>query len=218
MSRRRKMPVSIVPAADTPQSTRPGGAYTAQEYYRRDEHKARTNNDHEQSYILSLHTDEDHHKSMTSLREKYFPQELNKLEAHVALFRALPGSQLPRITQDIASLAAKQTPFSVKANEPFRMKCGVGIHVVDQSGQTKGIYEQLRDQWKSFLSQQDRSFRAHYTVQNKVDEEAVVQRTLDELGKGFHGSEGRVLGLSLWRYEKGFWRKERDFGFGEKGT
>lgn len=189
------------------------GPYTAQTYQRRDEHKARTSNEHEKSYVLTLHTDKKHHKQMTSLRERYFPPKLNKLDAHIALFRALPGSQLPRITEDIASLAATQTPFSIKASEPFRMKYGVGIHVVDSSGQARGLHEKLKAQWKPFLSQQDGSFKAHYTVQNKVEDEAAVNRTMNELGDEFNGSQGQVQGLTLYRYDRGYWTKERDFAF-----
>ncbi|KAJ9602435.1 hypothetical protein H2200_012977 [Cladophialophora chaetospira] len=190
------------------------GPYTAQTYQRKDEHKARTGNDHEESYVLTLHTDEEHHKSMTALRKRYFPPNLNKLDAHIALFRALPGSQLPRITQDVTSLAASQSPFSINANEAFRMRQGVGIQVVDQSGQAKSIFEKLKQQWKPFLSQQDHSFRAHYTVQNKVENDETVNRTLKELEEQFQGSRGQVLGLTLYKYDRGHWKKEQDYSFG----
>ncbi len=191
------------------------GPYTAQTYQRKDEHKARTGNEHEKSYVLALHTDKEHHKQMTSLRERYFPPKLNKLDAHIALFRALPGSQLPRITEDIIDLVATQTPFSINAKEPFRMKHGVGIHVIDSSSQARGLHEKLKARWKSFLSPQDGSFQAHYTVQNKVEDEAIVDQTLQELEEQFSGSQGQVLGLTLYRYDRGYWKKEQDFPFAE---
>jgi 2'-5' RNA ligase len=149
---------------------------------------------------------------MTSLRENYFPRHLNKLAAHVALFRALPGSQLPRIIADITSLTQSQRAFELSATNTFRMKRGVGIYVDDTSGCAKAIYQELRKRWEPFLSQQDRSFKAHYTVQNKV-EETLAEQTLQELSEQFRGSQGQVLGLSLYRYERGFWKKERDFPF-----
>jgi 2'-5' RNA ligase len=153
---------------------------------------------------------------MTSLREKYFPQHLNKLAAHVALFRALPGSQLLRIIADITSLTQSQPAFEISATNTFRMKRGVGIYVDDTSGCAKAIYQGLRKRWEPFLSQQDRSFKAHYTVQNKV-EETLAEQTLQELGEQFRGSQGQVLGLSLYRYDRGFWKKEQDFPFTGKG-
>ncbi|EXJ64836.1 hypothetical protein A1O7_01174 [Cladophialophora yegresii CBS 114405] len=200
-------------------STIPHAPYgsSAPAYQRRNEHKAHTGNEHEESYVLTLHTNVEHHKLMTSLREQYFPPALNKLEAHIAVFRALPGSQLSRIIQDIASVAGSQRPFSITADAPFRMRRGVGIRVVDESGQAKGIHQELKARWSPFLSHQDRSFQAHYTVQNKVDDEAVVNDTLEELGNHFHGSQGTVIGLALYRYDRGFWRKERDFTFEDGG-
>ena len=78
--------------------------------------------------------------------------------------------------------------------------------------EAKVICEELRGRWEGFLSKQDRGFRAHYTVQNKVDEEEVIERTLEEV-KAFEGSTGTVDGLSLYRYDKGYWRHERDFWF-----
>ncbi|OCT46506.1 hypothetical protein CLCR_02111 [Cladophialophora carrionii] len=191
---------------------------SARTYQRRSEHKAQTGNEHEESYVLTLHTNKEHHKLMTSLRDRYFPPALNKLDAHIAVFRALPGSQLPRIMRDIASVAALQRPFSITADVPFRMRRGIGIRVVDESGQAKGIHEELKARWRPFLSHQDRSFQAHYTVQNKVDDEAVVNGTLEELANHFHGSQGEVVGLALYRYDRGCWRKERDFTFEAGGS
>ena len=208
------MPVTVVSAPQALYSQQQGG-YTAAEYQRRDEHKAHTTHAHEQSYILTLHTDEQHHDYMTTLRERYFPRELNRLDAHIALFRALPGSRLPRIKEDIASLVATQAPFSILAKETFRMKRGAGIRVFD-SGHMQSIYARLSAQWKEFLSQQDRGFKPHYTVQNKVEDEAVVQRTMEELGDKFTDSPGRVLGLRLWRYAKGNWKHDQDFAFTEE--
>ena len=76
----------------------------------------------------------------------------------------------------------------------------------------RGIYNDLKEKWEDFLSKQDKSFKAHYTVQNKV-EEGVPQRTLEELQKNFEGSRGQVDGLSLYRYDRGYWRHTKDFMF-----
>jgi len=96
------------------------------------------------------------------------------------------------------------------------MKHGVGIHVKDDSGRLRSIYEELKAQWTSFLSQQDRSFAPHYTIQNKVTDDAKVDQTLMELTDQFHGSRGQALGLSLYRYDRGHWRKIEDFLFGDE--
>jgi hypothetical protein len=190
---------------------------SANPHLRRDEHKAPTGNADEESYILTLLTDTSHHGEMTAIRNKYFPPKLNKLEAHIALFRALPKSQLPRIKDDIAQTVSTMSPFDVNATEPFRMRAGVGIRVVDKSPSgtiIKDMHTSLRDRWSMFLSRQDRGdVNPHYTIQNKVDDQKSVDRTLKELKTEFHNSQGAALGVRLWRYDKGWWREEEDFLF-----
>lgn len=75
------------------------------------------------------------------------------------------------------------------------------------------IHERLREKWAGFLSKQDQSFRAHYTVQNKVEKD-VAERTLQEVRGTFRGEEGVVRGLVLYRYDRGFWRDKGEFEFG----
>lgn len=75
------------------------------------------------------------------------------------------------------------------------------------------IHERLREKWAGFLSKQDQSFRAHYTVQNKVEKDN-AERTLQEVRGTFRGEEGGLGGLVLYRYDRGFWRDEREFEFG----
>ena len=188
------------------------GAYTAEEYQRNPDHVAKTSRGKdESSYILTLHTDVAHHKEMTALRNQHFPKHINKLEAHIALFRALPGSELERIEFDIAKLAFNHERFQINTSQPFRLGKGVGIGV--NPGPAKGIYEELRSKWEPFLSKQDLSFKAHYTMQNKVEDQKAVDETLDKLQKEFKGSKGVVEGLMLYRYDKGYWRREKEFMF-----
>jgi len=50
-------------------------------------------------------------------------------------------------------------------------------------------------------------------VQNKVEKD-VAERTLQEVRGTLRGEEGVVGGLVLYRYDRGFWRDEREFEFG----
>lgn len=186
------------------------GAYTAAEYERNPDHVANTGQD-EQSYVLALLTDNNHHKQMTSIRNKYFPSHINKLEAHVAMFRALPGSQLPRVTEDLQEVTQKHAKFSIIADKPFRLGHGIGIRV--QKSAAEDIFQDLKSRWGPFLSKQDHSFSAHYTVQNKVDSPKEVDRAFAELKDSFHRSEGTVEGLALYRYVKGYWKDKKEFRF-----
>ena len=188
----------------------PSGPYTADKYTRRADHTANTTQEEEDSYVLALHTDLEHHKCVTAIRTQYFPPKLNKLSAHIALFRALPGSQLALIEADISAAAEKQQSFPIATGKAYLLGHGVAIDADAPSA--KGIYNGLKEKWDGFLSKQDKSFKAHYTIQNKV-ENGVPQRTLDELQKNFKGSQGQVDGLSLYRYDRGYWRHTKDFMF-----
>lgn len=207
----RSLRVFISPTSAAPAQ----GPYTAQTYARKADHTANTAHPStEESYILTLHTTAAHHALITALRSKYFPAHLNKLSAHIALFRALPGSHLPTITTDLASLTQYETPFRIATTEAFALGKDKGVALGVDAPEAGRLYEWLREEWVGFLSAQDKSFRPHYTLQNKVDE-GTARRSLEEVRESFEGSEGVVDGLVLWRYERGHWRHVRDFHFGE---
>ena len=189
----------------------PSGPYTAQQYTRHPDHTPNTTHEEQQTYILTLHTDPAHHARITALRKQHFPQDLNKLSAHIALFRALPGSQLDTIESDIRTASEHHQRFQIVASRPVLMAHGVGIHV--HAPPATIIYEELREKWRPWLSAQDKTFRAHYTVQNKVDQD-VALKTLQEVETQLDKDEkGLVDGLTLWRYRKGYWDHVRDFIF-----
>lgn len=72
------------------------------------------------------------------------------------------------------------------------------------------------------LSAQDarRGWKAHYTIMNKEEDPARVDECFNELRGGDSSrlepgqARGTVLGLRLWRYDRGWWRQEEDFLFG----
>lgn len=175
----------------------------------------------ESVYVLTLLTDNGHQKRMTALRNKYFPRKLNKLGAHLTLFHALPESKLEStIIPTIKQVVSERQPFSVNAARPFRMKKGIAISVPrDQGGeQAKEVHSALLGAWEGegWLSEQDSGgMRAHYTIMNKVDEEEEVARAMEEVAGSWKGDKGTVVGLGLWRYEKGFWKWVEAFEFGQ---
>lgn len=191
-------------------SPAPSGPYAAANYTRRADHTANTPHKDEDSYILALHTEPEHHKRITALRTQYFPTNLNKLSAHIALFRALPSSKLSVFEADISTLAEKQTPFPLATGKAYLLSHGVAIEA--HAPPARGIYDALKEKWEGFLSRQDKSFKAHYTIQNKVEAE-VPEKTLEEVRENFEGSRGWVDGLSLFRYDRGYWRHMKDFMF-----
>ncbi|KAL8781763.1 MAG: hypothetical protein Q9213_005846 [Squamulea squamosa] len=187
------------------------GGYTAQQYTRNPDHTPHTGQDESEKYILALNTDTHHHQVVTALRSKHFPANINKLSAHVALFRALPGSQLATIQSAIEHVVHHYEPFPISTGEPFLMTHGVGLEV--HAEPAKHIFHVLKGQWNGFLSNQDQSFKAHYTIQNKV-QNSIAQKTLGEVRQDFGRSNGMVTGLSLFLYDRGYWRLKETYPFG----
>ncbi|GAB7365875.1 hypothetical protein MBLNU230_g7205t1 [Neophaeotheca triangularis] len=182
-------------------------------------HVPKTESPEDNVYVLTLLTDKEHHIRMTNLRNSYFPKKINKLAAHLTLFHALPGSKLEdAIIPTLEITAAETSEFRVHAAKPFRMKKGIAISIPKHEGASKcqDIHKRLQDEWlpQKFLSEQDAGgCRVHYTICNKVDDDTVVDKYLQEVQSSFKGDWGTVTGLGLWRYDRGFWRWERGFGF-----
>ncbi|KAG9254023.1 uncharacterized protein F5Z01DRAFT_655739 [Emericellopsis atlantica] len=186
---------------------------------RRDEHKpnvqAQEDDDH---YVLTLWTDKAHHQAMTALRRQWFPKKLLKVNAHVTLFHALPGTKLQQVKDDVAGVAGHTSPFDVVASGKgaYPMGKGVGVNI-SKPAQAKAsqIRAELRDRWAPFLSEQDRraKWKGQYTILNKENDKERVGRCMDEVRRDFTESRGEVEGLILWRYDRGWWRQVESFPF-----
>jgi len=218
-------PAPSIPTYSTPTHSKPSTQLHHDIHWRRPppaehaaEHRPNTSiPDEEQLYVLTFLTSAHHHATMTQLRKEYFPPRINKLDAHLTLFHALPGSKLTStILPSLSSIASKTSPFSILADKPFRLKSGIAIGVSKSQGSedAKVVHRQLQAQWKEFLSQQDAGgFRAHYTIMNKVDDEEFIGKAFQEVVEKFKGNEGMVNGLSLYRYDRGYWKHIEDFKF-----
>lgn len=208
---------SLRPKSMNPYSTTgggspsPTGAYTAEAYARKADHTPQTAQPESEIYVLTLNTDAEHHKRVTDLRTKYFPPNLNKLSAHITLFRALPGSKLPMIQEAIQDVVQQYHPFFVSTGAPFMLAHGVGLVV--RADPAQEIFQALKERWISFLSKQDHSFRPHYTIQNKVEDRSIVEKTSDEIRGTFTGSRGTANGLTLHLYYKGYWAPKQFYPF-----
>ena len=183
-----------------------------QPYTRQANHTPNTGSPETEIYVLALQTDSAHRQCLTDIRKRYFPPHVSQLDAHICLFRALPGSQLTTIQDDIHQLVQYYRPFTIRTTQIYATAHGVAVNV--HAPLAGDIYERLRDRWAPFLSKQDQLFNAHYMIQNKVDRK-VAQQTLNEVLDSFSGSEGVVLGVTLWRYMRGRWEDGRMFLFPE---
>lgn len=100
------------------------------------------------------------------------------------------------------------------------MKKGIAISVPRNQGGEKaqGVHKALLGAWEGegWLSEQDAGgMRVHYTIMNKVDDEEEVARAMEEVNNSWKGDKGTAVGVGLWRYERGYWKWERAFRFGE---
>ncbi|TKA40961.1 hypothetical protein B0A54_07873 [Friedmanniomyces endolithicus] len=156
---------------------------------------------------------------MTRLRTRYFPKRINKLDAHLTFFHALPGSILESSVIPVLQDVAQHTvPFRLLATKPFRLKHGIALSVAKNEGarQAQEVHRALLEPWlkEGFLSEQDRGgCNVHYTIMNKVDDELEVAKALEEVRESFKPDNGTAEGLGLWRYDRGWWRWERRFDF-----
>jgi mannose-1-phosphate guanylyltransferase len=194
------------------EESRPSGHYARQEY------RPNTASQDEQVYVLTLKLTDSLAKSMDEMRNRYFPKHLNRTGAHLTLFHALPHSHMDALEQGLAQTAASIKPFDVSTGKPFRMRKGVGINVDEGYKKMKDVHGHLQSQWSAFLSEQDAGgFRPHWTVMNKVDDEAKVDGAFATIRQELseRNQEGRAVGLDLWRYERGNWIFAREFAFGD---
>lgn len=197
-------------------------------HQRQGTHQPRTSKEEEQLYVLTLLTDAKLHHEMTALRRTWFPEKLLKVDAHITLFHALPGSRLAEIKRDLMETTRDMERFELKAGRQgvFRMSKGVGIEVDKYSlTRSRNLREGLRSQWngevegaqeEGWLSEQDarKGWKGHYTVMNKENDKHRMDKCYEELTGDWNGGKGIVNGLRLWRYDKGWWRKTEDFYFG----
>lgn len=188
---------------------------------RHNSHKPSTPSGTDETYhVLTLQTDAALHEAITSLRNRYFPSELNKLSAHLTLFHALPGSRLEsHIAPVLQNITQEINAYPIATEEPFRLKRGIGITVSDVGKHTATIYRHLQNKWHDFLSKQDgRPLKLHYTIMNKVADDRHVETALREICESFCKQSGHAVGLALWTYDRGWWKDPSFFEFRSKNT
>lgn len=169
------------------------------------------------------------HKAMTNLRQRYFPSGLNKLDAHVTLFHALPVSKLESdIYPALKEIAANSSPYQIMPGGVFALgKRGFAVRLAHgnvRAQYSKQVYEKLQEKWQMFLSRQDMAAPSfHWTLMNKVTQPEKVQEAMDETTAWLDGhatvldpkpvQTGFVEGLCLWRYDDGRWKDPERFVF-----
>jgi 2'-5' RNA ligase len=174
--------------------------------------RPRTDGREECVYILTLKTSAEVAGKMGGLREKWFPQGRNKVPAHITLFHALPSSRYDEVTSHLEGIASRTRCFRIASGKVLKRRNGVAVNMGQGEGQVRGVYMEAKEVWNGFLSDQDRGFQAHWTVQNKEEDGRRVDEAFEDV-KDLE-VDGVAEGLVLWKYERdGRWTFAREFCF-----
>jgi len=163
-------------------------------------------------YVLTLRTSDEIAQQMQWLRQRWFPADRLKVPAHVTLFHALPGSRLPQVEEQIMELTQQTPQFEISSGRVQRMRKGVLVNLRDGDAEVRYLFDTLRDNFYEWLIEQDKSCKAHWTIQNKEeDQDRVDEAYWDTYRTG--SCLGWATGLVLWNYNDGHWVKEKEFEF-----
>ncbi|MGI4731525.1 MAG: 2'-5' RNA ligase family protein [Janthinobacterium lividum] len=138
-----------------------------------------------------------------ALRRLHFPPERNQLAAHLTMFHHLPPAIAPELKRRLVD-ATRGVP-APPARAAGLVSLGRGVAYRIDCPELAGIRADLADAFAPLLMPQDKQgWRAHVTVQNKV-EPAAAKALLAELQAGFVARPIRVAGLASWWYRGGPW-------------
>ncbi|AMR33429.1 hypothetical protein A0256_19390 [Mucilaginibacter sp. PAMC 26640] len=144
------------------------------------------------------------------LRQKYFPADINYLDAHLMLFHNLPAAE-KSISAELELMARETTTFNMEVTDVACIGRGVAYKIV--SPQLSWLHKQLQQQWQRWLIPQDtQKLWPHITVQNKVDHFAAKALAI-ELAADFEQFEVTATGFQLWEYQGGPWEFISQYNF-----
>lgn len=161
----------------------------------------------ESTCILTAELDPDSFAWLDDLRRAHFPAERNWLPAHLTLFHRLSPAQTDRLSELAFPTDAVRVVFDGV------MLLGFGVAVRVRSPALAGIRAAAQTAMGGAFSRQDsQNWRAHVTIQNKVDADT-ARRLHQHLESGFVPRSGTVTGLLVWAYLGGPWRLMRKLPF-----
>ncbi len=147
---------------------------------------------------------------LQQLRRAHYPRELNRVPAHLTLFRHLPPSLAPELSRRLATATALSPP---RASIPGVMDLGEGTALRVDSTDLEAIREALADAFHGQMMPQDQApWRPHITLQTKV-EPREVRRLQQQLSAAFEPRPLAIRALATWHYRDGPWEKVREHPF-----
>ena len=146
---------------------------------------------------------------LQQLRRAHYPAELNRVPAHLTLFRQLPPSLEGELATRLARATAAAAPHATLTGI---IDLGEGTAFRVDSEELDAIRAELAEAFHGLLTPQDRAWRPHVTIQNKVTR-AEARRLQRDLGATFVPRPLAIHGLAAWRYLGGPWQPVRDWSF-----
>lgn len=144
-------------------------------------------------------------------RRQHFPQERNRLSAHLTMFHALPGDTIEDAKVGLTRVADRNV--SPDAEVCGLRSLGNGVAFKICSPDLERLREEIASAFRKRLTRQDaQRWRPHITVQNKVSPES-ARELLNVLTAAFKPWTVSVEGVDLWRYDGGPWELVQGFGF-----
>ncbi|WP_349356528.1 2'-5' RNA ligase family protein [Sphingosinicella terrae] len=144
------------------------------------------------------------------MRREHYPADLNRVPAHLTLFRQLPPSAEGELSARLAQVAAAPPPRAAIAGI-VDLGGGTALRVVSDA--LEAIHAELAETLHGLLTPQDQApWRPHVTVQNKV-EPRLARQLQQQLRATFEPRPLAVRALATWRYRDGPWDKVRDYPF-----
>jgi 2'-5' RNA ligase len=138
-----------------------------------------------------------------ALRRAHYPAALNRVPAHLTLFRQLPGREIDAVRRRLKMIAAQVPPPRIDVTGLQRRDAGVAITL--RAPDLADVRDELAAGFAGLLIPQDQAgFAGHVTVQNKVTP-AQARATHAQLAATFTPFTTRAVALTLWRYCDGPW-------------
>jgi hypothetical protein len=145
-----------------------------------------------------------------ALRQAHYPPGLNRVPAHLTLFRHLPPSLGAELSDRLAAVTAAPPPPAEFAG---LIDLGEGTALRVESGALVEIREGLAEAFHGLLMPQDQvAWRPHVTIQNKV-EAREARRLQQQLRATLERRPLAIRALASWRYCGGPWEKLKTHPF-----
>ncbi|HET9144752.1 MAG TPA: 2'-5' RNA ligase family protein [Sphingomicrobium sp.] len=160
--------------------------------------------------IITAELAQDDFSWIEGLRRAHYPRERNQVRAHLTMFHALPPSAEGEVRARLAQIVRRPAPIAMIAG---LMDLGGGVAFRVVSTDLDRIRAELADDLRGLLGAQDnRGWRPHITIQNKVAPKT-ARALKDSLERGFSPRPLGLRGLGLHRYLGGPWEPLANYPF-----